>query len=286
MSGESLSSQSVNVIPDLEPEIGDKNDDDDDCRIPSSLIVRNVPIEVFQDEDVKTEFTNYITQYAVPKNTIFLKSFRRVRFDFASPNEAYHVRTRLSMFEFHGDILHVYFIQPETATQSDRVTTTSNNRNPSATSLASHLSHTSGDESDSRLSDHSEMQAPANSNAQAPFGSSQTDVPTRQTVILEPEKLYPPQPERVYLISPPSSPPLHWQQVRETKPKPGIEMEILSKLAELKPGDTVELIPPQPKLNAPQICVHVCDESNLNSNNDVPRCTKGKIIQTRRPPIR
>ena len=96
----------------------------------------------------------------------------------------------------------------------------------------------------------------------------------------------PPQPERVYLISPPSSPPMHWQQMRETKPKPGIEMEILSKLAELKPGDTVELIPPQPKFRAPQINVHVCDESKLNSNRDVPKISKGKILQTRRPPIR
>ena len=94
----------VNIIPNSEPESGDNKDDDEECRIPCSLIVRNVPIDVFQDEQVKSEFTNYITQYATPKNTIFLKSFRRVRFDFANASEAYHVRTRLSMFEFHAKV--------------------------------------------------------------------------------------------------------------------------------------------------------------------------------------
>merc|ERR1712223_1426433 len=138
----SRSHSPINIIPHSEPESGDSKNDDDECRIPCSLIVRNVPIEVFQDEQVKSEFTNYITQYATPKNTIFLKSFRRVRFDFANASEAYHVRTRLSMFEFHGDILHVYFIQPETVSQTDRTiaSTTATNRNPSATSLGSHLS--------------------------------------------------------------------------------------------------------------------------------------------------
>ena len=92
----------VNLIPDLEPEIGDKDVDEEASRIPCSLIVRNVPIEVFQDDSVKAEFTDKITQYATPRNTIYLKSFRRVRFDFSSPSEAYHVRTRLSMFEFHA----------------------------------------------------------------------------------------------------------------------------------------------------------------------------------------
>jgi hypothetical protein len=267
----------VNVIPDLEPESGEsphKQNLEDDCRIPSSLIVRNVPIDVFQDDEIQQEFVNYIIQFATPKNTIFLKSFRRVRFDFGSASEAYHVRTRLSMFEFHGEILHVYFIQPESAAQAAPVKTNKLNG--------------SGDESsDSRVSDHSEMQAPPNNDGQATMGSIQSGIPTRQTVVHEPEKLYPPQPERVYLISPPSSPPMHWQQMRETKPKPGIEMEILSKLAELKPGDTVELIPPQPKFRAPQINVHVCDESKYgNSNRDVPKISKAKILQTRRPPIR
>jgi len=278
MTGEKQSPSSpINIIPDLEPpasgESPHKQNTEDDCRIPCSLIVRNVPIEVFQDDEIQREFVNYIIQFAMPKNTIFLKSFRRVRFDFASASEAYHVRTRLSMFEFHGEILHVYFIQPESAAQA--APTKKNNQVGS------------GDESDSRVSDHSEMQAPLNEHGQATIGSIQSGIPKRQTVVVEPEKLYPPQPERVYLISPPSSPPMHWQQMRETKPKPGIEMEILSKLAELKPGDTVELIPPQPKFHAPQINVHVCDESKYgNSNRDVPKISKAKILQTRRPPIR
>ena len=104
MSGEK---SPINVIPDLEPESGEsphKQNIEDDCRIPCSLIVRNVPIDVFQDDEIQREFVNYIIQFATPKNTIFLKSFRRVRFDFANPSEAYHVRTRLSMFEFHAAV--------------------------------------------------------------------------------------------------------------------------------------------------------------------------------------
>lgn len=250
---------------------GDKSEnvltDEDDyvtSRIPCSLIVRNVPNEVFQDESVKAEFTAHITQYADPKNIIFLRSFRRVRFDFETPQEAYHVRTRLAMFKFRDDILHVYFIQPESNQNSQNLGSPSLNQRNSSTSLET---GTSGDDSD-----------------------SESVVPSRQTQIVEPEKLFPPQPERVWLISPPASPPMHWQQIRETKPKPGIEVEILSKIAELKPGDTHELIPPT--INTPQICVHVCEDMDFDKNNNNQRSIiesrrpKTKIIQTRRPPMR
>ena len=81
----------------------------------------------------------------------------------------------------HGDILHVYFIQPESAAQA---APTKINNQRSATSIGS------GDESDSRLSDHSEMQAPLNEDGQATVGSIQSGIPKRQTVIIEPEKLY------------------------------------------------------------------------------------------------
>ena len=89
---------------------------------------------------------------------------------------------------------------------------------PSSASIGSHTSD--GDESDSSSHNNqnlSEMQAPPNPNPQAHFPTNQTNVPSRQTVIVEPEKLYPPQPERVWLISPPSSPPLHWQQIQRAK---------------------------------------------------------------------
>ena len=97
------------------------------------------------------------------------------------PHSVYVLKKSVFL-NFHGDILHVYFIQPETITQTEAKTV--NNRNPSATSLGSHLSESA----ESDLS--TEMQAPANTNAQAPLSSSQTDIPARQTVIVEPEKLY------------------------------------------------------------------------------------------------
>jgi len=266
--GDSLGSRrsSLNYIMNgdsMDDEAVDGPDDYTGSRIPCSLIVRNVPNEVFQDEAVKAEFTAHITQYAEPKNIIFLRSFRRVRFDFETPQEAYHVRTRLAMFQFHDDILHVYFIQPESNQNSQQLGSPSLAQRLSSTSIET---GTSGDESDSEFA-----------------------VPSRQTQVVDPEKLFPPQPERVWLISPPSSPPMHWQQIRETKPKPGIEVEILSKIAELKPGDTHELIPPT--INTPQICVHVCEDMNNDANNNhrtiiESRREKTKIIQTRRPPMR
>jgi len=276
------SDEHINIISHDTAAQSSDDEADMESRIPCSLIVRNVPTDVFQDDEVKEEFTAHITQYAPPKNIIFLKSFRRVRFDYATPLEAYHVRTRLAMFIFRGEILHVYFIQPEQNNQPNPGLTSGARsgltQRDSTTSFEG--SATSGDESDVD---------PTEQNRTSGM------IPTRQVPIAEPQKLFPPQPERVWLISPPASPPMHWQQIRESKPKPGIEVEILSKIAELKPGDTHELIPPT--INTPQICVHVCEETETNNSNSThlsaPRLAdtrgrkpKTKIIQTRRPPMR
>ena len=101
------------------------------------------------------------------------------------------------------------------------------------------------------------------------------DVPIRPQPVVDPEMLYPPTPTKNHLISPPSSPPVGWHERRETKPNPGIEIEILSKVAELKPGQKVELIPGT--IKTPQICVHIC-EPDQNHNSI-------KIQQTKRPPL-
>uniref|UniRef100_A0A0B6Z155 Calcipressin n=1 Tax=Arion vulgaris TaxID=1028688 RepID=A0A0B6Z155_9EUPU len=85
--------------------------------------------------------------------------------------------------------------------------------------------------------------------------------------------LRPPQPKRMFLISPPSSPPVGWESVPEAEPV--INFDLLHAIARLNPGETHEVQPPS--VSAPSIVVHLCPDADSSPGD------KAKIIQTRRP---
>ena len=87
--------------------------------------------------------------------------------------------------------------------------------------------------------------------------------------------LQPPPLEKQFLISPPCSPPVGWEQPREGQPV--VDYDLLAAIAELAPGEDHEL---QPSTSiTPSIVVQLCQEQE----DMRARQRTGKITQTRCP---
>ena len=94
-----------------------------------------------------------------------------------------------------------------------------------------------------------------------------------------------PKTQKLFLLSPPASPPVGWKQKEE--PIPVVNYDLLSAVASMqKPGMPVELISKTD--NAPSIVVVGCEkpepregQKQMKSMKNLPR----KEVQTRRPPI-
>jgi len=204
--------------------------------LPKSVIVTNVGLSVFDDEQTKAKFECIFREFEACAAFHYLRSFRRIRVDFESHLSASKAKVSMDNTPFGETVINCYFVQ---------------------------------------------VLSPC------------TD---------EEAHLHPPALTKQFLISPPTSPPVGWEQPREDRPV--VDYDLLAAMASLAPGEKHELHPTKQinllgkSVSTPSIVVHIADENEGggahgiggDGTNGAGGCyinghggAKAKIRQTRCP---
>ncbi|XP_052240321.1 calcipressin-2-like isoform X2 [Dreissena polymorpha] len=159
--------------------------------IPKIIIVTNVDVSVYENDNSKEEFEQTFKVYDENATFQYFKSFRRARVNYSSPLFSANARIDLHEAFVCGQRIKCFFFQPITIPKD---------------------------------TDDPHLKLPA--------------------------------PHKQFLISPPASPPVDWEQTLESRPV--INYDLIQAIAQLAPGEAHE-IHPQSK-DQPGIVVHICED--------------------------
>lgn len=101
-------------IADLDHDIDSQDELNEFDDLPKSVIVTNIPSEVFGDEKLKKELEDLFRTFSDNITFQWLRSFKRLRVNYDSPVVAANARVRLHQFPFHNSSINCYFAQPVT----------------------------------------------------------------------------------------------------------------------------------------------------------------------------
>uniref|UniRef100_A0A8W8JCX0 Calcipressin-2 n=1 Tax=Magallana gigas TaxID=29159 RepID=A0A8W8JCX0_MAGGI len=81
--------------------------------LPDALIVTNIDECIFDDVKCKVEFESLFRKYDETASFLYLRSFRRARVNFSTPEMAATARIHLHELELYGKRVKCYFAQPK-----------------------------------------------------------------------------------------------------------------------------------------------------------------------------
>lgn len=187
-----------------------------ECDLPNSIIVTNVPSEVFSDGDQKANFSSLFTQIEPDAHFDFLRSFRRVRVIFHSAKSATAAKLLTQHLSFNGATMKAFFAR--------RIT----------------------------------LEEPAEDNL-----------------------LKLPPLEKQFMISPPASPPVGWEQSAEMAPVI-CNFDLMSRLAAFSVEDSYEVFGGDD--DKPKIVIQPADSDEGEEDDEPNIVPQAAMPHTPRPP--
>ncbi|XP_076069652.1 RRM_RCAN_like domain containing protein Sra [Oratosquilla oratoria] len=119
MGEEMLVKDFSNGIDQEEMDFEHAEDELSDPDLPTSIIVTNLGLSIFETEHDKAFFESMFQDLDDTAVFHYFKSFRRVRITFSTPECAAQARIRTHLAEFKGSELKCYFTQPIVITNSE-----------------------------------------------------------------------------------------------------------------------------------------------------------------------
>ncbi|CAK1585486.1 unnamed protein product [Parnassius mnemosyne] len=101
-------------IANLEQESDSQDETNEFDDLPKSVIVTNIPSDVFADEKLKKEVEDLFRTFSENITFQWLRSFKRLRVNYDSPLAAANARVQLHQYKFHNSHINCYFAQPVT----------------------------------------------------------------------------------------------------------------------------------------------------------------------------
>nr|CAG4646638.1 EOG090X0FJX [Macrothrix elegans] len=117
----------ANCVADVEPndaicEDGEKEELEEtkDSKLPTSLIVTNLPKSLFYEQDMKTELESLFKSFDPTATFHYLRSFRRARVDFCSHEAASKAQVHLHHTPFGETTMNCFYGHPPNTERNTR----------------------------------------------------------------------------------------------------------------------------------------------------------------------